>query len=250
MRARSGFTIIPAVDIKGGKCVRLWRGLADKETVFDEDPVRSALRWESEGAGMLHVVDLDGAFEGAPVNAGPIKEIVRTLRIPIEVGGGIRTTAAALDYIEAGVWRVVVGTAAFREPEWLRGLAEELGERLVVGVDVKEGKVAVHGWMGVFEEEPGAAVKRLAAAGVCRIIYTDTTRDGTLEGPNFQGIEAIADASPIPVIASGGVGNIADIVRVADMRRDRIEGVIVGMALYKGEFTLERAQTALRERSE
>jgi phosphoribosylformimino-5-aminoimidazole carboxamide ribotide isomerase len=244
-----GFTVIPAVDIKGGRCVRLWRGLAEKETVFDEDPVRAALRWEFEGAQMLHVVDLDGAFAGAQVNAAPIKKIARTLQIPIEVGGGIRTTAAALDYTEAGVSRVVVGTAAFKEPEWLEGLAAELGERLIVGVDVKEGRVAVHGWMGVSEEEPTAAVRRLADAGVRRIIYTDTTKDGTLEGPNFKGIEAIAAASPVPVIASGGVGTVADIVRVADMGSDRIEGVIVGMALYRGEFTLGDALAVLRERS-
>jgi phosphoribosylformimino-5-aminoimidazole carboxamide ribotide isomerase len=238
------FTVIPAVDIRGGKCVRLRQGLADVETVFDEDPVRAALRWQEEGARLLHVVDLDGAFKGEPVNDRTVIEIASALDIPIEVGGGIRSTNAAEAYVDAGVSRVIVGTAAFRDPDWLREIASRLGGRLVVGVDVKGCKVAVHGWAGVSEEDPGVAVERLAEAGVKRIIYTDTTKDGTLEGPNLAGLEAIASASPVPVIASGGVGSVEDIARVAALSPLGIEGVIVGMALYRGKFSLRAAIAA------
>jgi len=243
------FLIIPAVDIKDGRCVRLLRGEAAAETVFDEDPLRAALRWQEEGARFLHVVDLDGAFAGQPVNDAHVRRIASGLSIPVEVGGGIRDTKTAVAYIEAGVNRVVVGTAAFSEPDWLEELARELAEHLVVGVDVKKGKVAVRGWTGASEEEPALAVERLARAGVERIIYTDTMKDGTLEGPNFAGLEAIAGASAVPVIASGGVGSVEDLKRIAGMRDLGVEGAIVGMALYRGEFTLRDALAALEERS-
>ncbi len=243
----SGFLIIPAVDIRGGKCVRLLRGLADEETVFDEDPVNAALRWQEQGARLIHVVDLDGAFDGQPVNGLAVRKIASALDIPIEVGGGIRTTATATDYLEAGVARVVVGTAAFQDPEWLKCLAEALGERLAVGVDVKEGRVALGGWTGLSDEEPVAAVERLIGAGVRRIIYTDTMKDGTLEGPNIAGLEAVAEASSIPVVASGGVGAIDDILRISSLEGLGVEGVIVGMALYRGRFSLSEAIAALEQ---
>ncbi len=246
----SGFLVIPAVDIRGGRCVRLWRGLAERQTVFDEDPVGAALRWQEEGARYLHVVDLDGAFEGSPVNAGTVKEIARALDIPVEVGGGIRTRKTALDYVEAGLARVVVGTAAFDDPAWLREATEALGDRLVAGIDVKEGMVAVRGWMGVSREKPDVAARRLVEAGVRRIIYTDTLKDGTLEGPNFEGIAAIAEASRVPVIAAGGVSSVEDVSRIAGMSELGVEGVITGMALYRGRFTLPEALGAIRERSQ
>jgi phosphoribosylformimino-5-aminoimidazole carboxamide ribotide isomerase len=242
------FIVIPAVDIKGGRCVRLRRGLAEEETVFDEDPVRAALRWEEEGARLLHVVDLDGAFAGRPINGTVVKEIASALRIPVEVGGGIRDTRTAVDYVESGLERVVVGTAAFSEESWLSELVGALGERLAVGVDVKEGKVAVKGWTGVSTEEPVAAVKRLADAGVRRIIYTDTMKDGTLEGPNFEGLQTMAKAAAMPVIASGGVGSLGDIERIAELSGLGIEGVIVGMALYTGKLSLADAIDTLRGR--
>lgn len=243
------FLIIPAVDVKGGRCVRLWRGLADRETVFDEDPVRAATRWKEEGAELLHVVDLDGAFEGEPVNDRIIRRIAAEVDIPIEVGGGIRNTEAARSYVDNGVARVIVGTAAFRDPAWLAEIASELGDKLVVGMDVTKGKVAVHGWLGASEEEPADALARLAEAGVRRIIYTDTMMDGTLEGPNLAGIRAVASASPIPIIASGGVSSIADILEVAELHSLGVEGIITGMALYKGGFTLAEAIASLRTRS-
>jgi phosphoribosylformimino-5-aminoimidazole carboxamide ribotide isomerase len=243
-----GFLVIPAVDIKGGKCVRLWRGLAEEETVYDEDPVKAAVRWQEEGAELLHVVDLDGAFSGVPVNDEAVASIARRLDIPIEVGGGIRTTEAVRRYIAAGVDRIVVGTAAFKDPEWLRETAAELGERLVAGVDVKEGKVAVHGWMGQVAEPPPVAVKRLESMGVERIIYTNVMRDGTLEGPDVEGLRAIVRETGLPVIASGGISSIADILEVAAMVGEGVEGVITGVALYKGRFTLAEAISAVRER--
>lgn len=243
------FTVIPAVDIKGGRCVRLFQGRAEAEKVFDEDPVRAAVRWRDEGASLLHVVDLDGAFEGVPVNASAIIEIAEALDIPVEVGGGIRTTRAAMEYVESGISRVIVGTAAFKDPDWLAELAAVLGDRLVVGVDVKEGAVATHGWVDSDTELPSEAVARLASVGVRRIIYTDVMRDGTLEGPNLAGLEAIARASDIPIIAAGGISTVEDIQRIASMSGLGIEGAITGMALYEGRITLAEALAAVDGRS-
>ena len=235
------FQVIPAVDIKGGKCVRLYQGRADEETVFEGDPLDAALRWQEEGAGLLHVVDLDGAFRGIPVNREALEEIIKQLSIPVQVGGGIRSTDTALGYIDAGAERVVVGTRAFTDPDWLLEISDRLGGGLAVGVDVKDGRIATGGWLELSEIAPAVAVKKLAAMGVKRIIYTEVLKDGTLEGPNFAGIEDIARESSIPVIASGGVGTVEDIVRLYKIKESGIEGVVVGMALYKGRFTLAEA---------
>lgn len=236
-----GFAVIPAVDIRGGRCVRLYQGREDEETVFSEDPVAAALMWQKQGAPLLHVVDLDGAFSGKPSNVEVVTEVAGSLRIPVEVGGGIRDTASAEAYLDAGVSRVIVGTSAFERPGWLKALAGRLGERLVVGLDVKEGSVALSGWTKEGAPDPLEALERLVEDGVRRIIYTDTSRDGTLHGPNFEAIERVAAASPIPVIAAGGVGELGDIARIAAMRDLGVEGVIVGMALYRKKFTLAQA---------
>ena len=241
----AGFQVIPAVDIKGGKCVRLYQGRPDEETAFDSDPVDSALRWQDQGAGLLHVVDLDGAFQGAPVNNEVISGLIERLSIPVQVGGGIRSTDTAMSYIEAGAARVVIGTRAFSDPDWLSELADRLGDRLAVGVDVKGGRIATAGWLELSEIVPDLAVKKLAAMGVMRIIYTDVKRDGTLDGPDFGGIEEFASVSPIPVIASGGVGTVDDVLRIYRMKGSGVEGVIVGMALYKRRFTLADALGAI-----
>jgi phosphoribosylformimino-5-aminoimidazole carboxamide ribotide isomerase len=241
------FSIIPAVDIKGGRCVRLYQGHADEETVFSDDPVAVAARWEEEGAQLLHVVDLDGAFSGRTVNRIVVVEIARRLHIPVEVGGGIRDRDTALSYVESGVASVVVGTAAFGDPELLSGLAEALGDRLAVGLDVKDGRAAVAGWMRTSDLTPAGAVEMLTGAGVRRIIYTDTSKDGTLVGPNFSGIEELARSSRVPLIASGGVGELEDVVRISRMRGLGVEGVIVGMALYRRKFTLEEAMQAVAD---
>ncbi|MBU4194280.1 MAG: 1-(5-phosphoribosyl)-5-[(5-phosphoribosylamino)methylideneamino]imidazole-4-carboxamide isomerase [Actinobacteria bacterium] len=242
----TGFTVIPAVDIRGGKCVRLYRGLPERETVFDEDPLEAAMRWEQEGASLLHVVDLDGAFEGRPVNGGVIARIAERLTIPVQVGGGIRNTGDACSYIDAGVSRVIVGTAAFESTSWLEEVAGELGERLSVGLDVKDGRVAVSGWTSDSGLPAREALERLAGAGVRRIIYTNVGRDGTLKGPDLEGIEELARVSPVPMIASGGVGGVEDLLGVWGCRGLGVEGVIVGMALYRGLLTLPEALQAVR----
>ena len=241
------FTVIPAVDIRGGKCVRLYRGQADKETVFDTDPLQVAKRWEDEGASLLHVVDLDGAFEGRPVNVGTIERIAGGLSIPVQVGGGIRNSRDARFYIDAGVSRVIVGTAAFGTSGWLEDAAREFGERLVVGLDVKDEKVAVSGWTGDSGLTAGEALERLTGAGVERIIYTNVGRDGTLEGPDLEGIERLARMSQVPVIASGGVSRVKDVLDVWRLSDLGVEGIIVGMAFYRGLLTLPEALRAVDE---
>lgn len=250
MARKTGFVVIPAVDIRGGRCVRLRRGRLEEETVFDEDPVRAAVHWKEEGAALLHVVDLDGAFMGAPVNAGAVKAIRAAVDIPIQVGGGIRDTRSATDYVEAGIDRVIVGTAAFKDPEWLERLAAEIGEKLVVGVDVKDGSVATEGWLSSSGSTPVEAVDRLASAGVRRIVYTDVMKDGTLEGPNVSGLEAVALRARVAVIAAGGIGTIEDITDIAALHNLGVEGAITGMALYRGRFTLAEARAAVQGRSE
>jgi len=241
----NGFLVIPAVDIMGGRCVRLIQGLPDKETVFGNDPVAVAENWEREGARFLHVVDLDGAFKGKPVNKEIVERIAARLSIPVQVGGGIRDAQTARSYLASDVERVVVGTAAFRDQLWLSELASELGDRLAVGVDVRKGQVAVAGWTQTGPLAPLEAVQNLASAGVKRIIYTDTSKDGTLGGANFAGIKELADASPIPLIASGGVAELDDVVRVSRLAEFGVEGIIVGMALYRRRFTLPEAEQAV-----
>jgi phosphoribosylformimino-5-aminoimidazole carboxamide ribotide isomerase len=246
---KSDFLVIPAVDIMGGKCVRLVQGLPDRETVFGHDPVSVAKNWEDEGARLLHVVDLDGAFKGKPQNREIIEKIATELSIPVEVGGGIRDAQSVRSYLDSGVARIVVGTAAFKDPHWLSELASELGERLAVGVDVRQGQVAVAGWTQTGPLDPLEAVNWLALSGVKRIIYTDTSKDGTLGGANFDGIKELADSSPIPLIASGGVADLDDMVRVSGLAGSGVEGIIVGMALYRRKFTLSEAMRAVAEGS-
>jgi len=245
-----GFDVIPAVDIRNGRCVRLYRGRPEEETVFFDDPAEVAARWEREGAALVHVVDLDGAFGGRPVNFGVIVNIIKRLSVPVQVGGGIRDTESAFAYIDSGAARVIIGTAAFTGTSLLEELTRSLGDRLAVGVDAREGLVATGGWLDTSDTTACDAVERLAALGVRRVIYTDINRDGTLSGPNFDGIETIAGISTIPVIASGGVSGIDDIRRIHQMSRLGVEGVIVGMALYRGEFTLEEANRAVSTKGE
>lgn len=243
------FTVIPAVDIRQGRCVRLYRGSPGAQTVFSHDPVEAALGWEEHGAERLHVVDLDGAFRGRPVNFELICRLSGSLAVPVQVGGGIRTTEDAEAYLEAGVERVIVGTSAFSNPRWLRETAARLGERLVVGLDSREGRVTINGWMKDVETTPVEAMRELASAGVRRVVFTSTSRDGTLEGPDIEAIEEVTRSSGIPLIASGGVGGLEDVARLSRLAPQGVEGVIVGMALYRGVFTLEEAiRTAEKEK--
>jgi phosphoribosylformimino-5-aminoimidazole carboxamide ribotide isomerase len=234
--------IIPAVDIRGGRCVRLYQGDYGRETVFADDPVEVACRWQDEGATRLHVVDLDGAREGRPTNAELVGRIVAAVRVPVQVGGGLREMPAIRRYLDAGVDRVVLGTAAVKDRALLAEALAEAGQRIVVSVDARSGQVTVEGW----EEETrlGAAelMSELAGLGVCRFIYTDTARDGTLEGPNLRAIEGLVARVSVPVIYAGGVSGVDDLVRLASLG---LEGAIVGKALYTGDVVLREALEVL-----
>lgn len=238
--------IFPAIDIRGGKCVRLTEGRFDQETVFADQPVDMALRWLREGAEYLHVVDLDGALEGKSVNLDQVAAIVQAVDIPVQLGGGIRT----LDYMETlfdkGVARVILGSIAVRQPDLVKEACRLYGDRIVVGIDARDGQVAVEGWGvtgGIQAEE---LAKRMAAVGVARIIYTDISRDGTLTGVNVPSTCSLAKAAGIPVIASGGVSGLADIIAVKEAEAAGVEGVIVGKAIYTGKLSLAKALKVAR----
>lgn len=238
--------IFPAIDIRGGKCVRLTEGRFDAETVFADNPLDMARRWVEEGAEYLHVVDLDGALAGKPVNLEAITAITRTVSIPVQLGGGIRTLESIASLLEAGVTRVILGSVAVKQPDLVKQACAKYGDRIVVGIDARDGQVAVEGWGvsgGVAAEELAA---RMAAAGVARIIYTDISRDGTLTGVNVEATRSLARAAGIPVIASGGVSSLNDVAAVRAAQADGIEGVIIGKALYTGAVTLPEAIRAAR----
>lgn len=233
--------IYPAIDIKDGKCVRLLQGKAEKVTVYDENPVRMALRWQKHGANIIHVVDLDGAFHGMPKNIEVVRDIVQTLDIPVQFGGGVRGIEAIQRLIELGVGQVVLGTIAITEPKVFHRALEMFGERIVVGLDGRQGKVAVEGWTKDTDMDVIEAGNNLAELGVARIIYTDIDRDGMRVGPNIEATRSLASQVGIPVTASGGVATLADIKALKTLENDGVEGVIVGKALYEKAFTLEQA---------
>jgi phosphoribosylformimino-5-aminoimidazole carboxamide ribotide isomerase len=230
--------VIPAIDLRGGRCVRLRQGDFDQETVFGDDPAAMAARWESEGAGRIHLVDLDGAKAGRPVNVEAVRQIIARVGIPCQLGGGIRDEATIAAWLESGIERVVVGTQALRDPEWFGRMARAYPARLLLGLDARDGRVATEGWL----ETSGVAALTLArqfdALPIAGIIYTDIARDGMLEGPNLESTAALAEAVRTPVIASGGVGTLDDLLRLAALP---IAGCIVGRALYDGRFTLRSA---------
>lgn len=241
------FEIIPAVDIRGGKCVRLYQGDYDRETVFGEDPVEMALRWEGEGATRLHVVDLDAARSGEPTNLPIVARIAKALGIPVQMGGGVRTREAVERTLDAGIARAIIGTAAAADPETARALFAEFGERLILGLDARDGKVATVGWR---ETSAWTAVdlgREMKAAGAQRVIFTDIATDGTGVGPSLESTRQLAEATGLSVIASGGVGSVEDILRVAVLASSGVEGVIVGKALYTGSVDLRAALARLAE---
>jgi phosphoribosylformimino-5-aminoimidazole carboxamide ribotide isomerase len=233
------FEIVPAVDIKGGRCVRLLQGRADAETVFSEDPVATARQWEAAGAPRLHVVDLDGAFQGRPAQSRIVRALIEALGIPVQVGGGLRELAHVEAVLEAGARWAIVGTRAALDPVFLGEVCRRFAERVIVGVDASDGRVAVDGWTRVLELDAAALARDAAAAGAAAIIYTDIVRDGTQGGPNLWSTEAVARAAGVPVFASGGVGSLDDIRQIAGLRG--VAGVIVGRALYSGAVDLRQA---------
>ena len=239
--------IIPAIDIRGGRCVRLVQGDYDRETVFADDPAEAARRWRDAGAGRLHVVDLDGAREGRPVNAASVERIVAAVDVPVQLGGGLRELAALRRYLEAGVERAVLGTAAVKDQALLIDSLARFPGRIIVGVDAREGIVVTEGWRDTSGIAASDLVPQLAGMGVPRVIYTDTLRDGTLTEPNFTALEALlADsqvrASGLKVIYSGGVSTIDHLRRLAETG---VEGAIVGRALYTGDIDLAEALAAI-----
>jgi phosphoribosylformimino-5-aminoimidazole carboxamide ribotide isomerase len=238
------FEIVPAVDLRAGHCVRLRQGRADAETVFSDDPVAVARRWQEAGARRLHVVDLDGAFAGRPAQTDLVNAMIRAVSIPVEVGGGLREIAHVEAVLEAGARWAIVGTRAALDPVFLGEACGRLGERIMVGIDASDGRVAVDGWTRVLDLDAMALARDAAAAGAAGIVYTDIARDGTQSGPNLWSTEAVARAVGIPVLASGGVGSLDDIRQLATV--PGLAGVIVGRALYSGAVDLATAVAELR----
>ena len=230
--------VIPAIDLRGGLCVRLRQGDYDQETVFGDDPASMAARWEAEGATLIHLVDLDGAKSGQPVNVEAVRRILERVGVPCQLGGGIRDAATIDRWLSAGLDRVIVGTQALRDPDWFRSMAENYPGRIVLGLDAREGKVATQGWLETSSVDATTLADQFEGLPLAGIIYTDIARDGTLEGPNLDATRALAERVKTPVIASGGVGCLADLQRLA---RLPIAGCIVGRALYEGTFSLVEA---------
>jgi len=231
--------LIPAIDLRGGRCVRLVQGKADRAKVYSTDPAEVARRWQNEGAKFLHVVDLDGAFSGEPENLLVLKRILDVVSIPVEFGGGVRDLGIIAKLVSLGVARVVLGTAAVENKGLVQKAIQRFGpEHIVLGVDAKGGKVAVRGWKKKTEVTALSLAKRMKALGVRRVIYTDIARDGMLSGPNIPALKKMAEESGLAVIASGGISSLKDIKKVNALG---VEGMIIGKALYEGNFTLREA---------
>ncbi|MGQ9632183.1 MAG: 1-(5-phosphoribosyl)-5-[(5-phosphoribosylamino)methylideneamino]imidazole-4-carboxamide isomerase [bacterium] len=233
--------VIPAIDLMGGRCVRLLQGDYSKRTVYSDEPGEVARRWRDSGARLIHVVDLDGAKSGRPQNLFAISEIVRAVDTPIEVGGGIRDIDAIEEVLGLGARRVILGTSAVESLNILRKARDRFGERVVVGIDARDGFVAVRGWTEVTNLKATDLALRVGECGIETIIYTDIRRDGTLLGPNFEAIREIARTSGLNVIASGGVSSLDDIRKLKGMEPEGVVGAIVGKALYDGRVDLKEA---------
>jgi len=233
--------ILPAIDLKDGTCVRLEQGLMDRDTVFNDDPAAQALEWQNQGAELLHIVDLDGAFAGEPRNRNAIEAIIKAINIPAQLGGGIRDLATIEAYLSLGLARVIIGTAAQRNPELVVEACARFPGRIVVGIDARNGMVAVQGWAEVTGITAVELALRFEGCGVAAIIYTDINRDGMLQGPNIDATRKLAEAIAIPVIASGGVSSLKDIERLMAIESSGVTGVITGKAIYTGTIKLAEA---------
>ena len=233
--------IFPAIDIRGGKCVRLFKGDFAQETVFSDKPEEMAAKWEAQGGKFLHLVDLDGALAGKSVNLDVVKTIVDTVKIPVELGGGIRTMENIDEVLALGVQRVILGSVAVKNPALVKEACQKYGDRVVVGIDAKDGIVAVDGWGVSGDVEVTVLAKEMAKAGVKTIIYTDISRDGTLSGVNVEATARLARESGVKIVASGGVKSLDDIEALLPYEKDGIEGVIVGKSIYTGSLDLQEA---------
>ena len=233
--------IWPAIDLRGGQCVRLLQGDYSRETVFGQDPAAMACRWVAEGAQHLHLVDLDGARDGRSVNRIAIESIVRAVRIPCELGGGIRDQETIQHMLDLGLTRLVIGTKALKDPGWFRDMCRRFPQRLAVGIDARNGRVATDGWLATSEVAATALARDISREPVAAIIYTDIARDGMMSGPNFGALEEMQQAVDIPVVASGGVTTADDVRRLAELG---LAGCIIGRTLYEGKLTLASALAA------
>jgi phosphoribosylformimino-5-aminoimidazole carboxamide ribotide isomerase len=238
--------IIPAVDIKGGRCVRLLQGREDSETVFSDDPSAMAARWEQEGAQMLHVVDLDGAFKKSPQNVEAIERILDSLQIPIQLGGGIRNMETVSMFLNLGVNRVILGTEAIRDPRLVEEACQGFPDRIMVGIDARKGLVAVEGWTETTEEQAVEVARRFEGLRLGGIVFTDIHKDGMQTGPNIEETKRMAESVSTPIIASGGVADINDIKALAALEPVGVVGVITGRALYEGTLKLSEALEVVR----
>lgn len=230
--------VIPAIDIKNGKCVRLTQGDFEREKVYADDPVIIAKQWVNQGAEMLHLIDLDGAKDGNPVNLNVIKKIVKSVSIPVQVGGGVRNKETAKALLSAGIYRIVLGTIALENPDELKNILKEFSDRIAVGLDAKNGQLMKKGWIEKSNKGTNATALELERLGIQRFVYTDVTKDGTLTEPNYKEIANITKNIIVPVIASGGITTIACIKRLKSIG---VEGVIIGKALYEGKIDLKEA---------
>ena len=237
--------IIPAIDLLDGACVRLHQGDYEQVTRFSDDPVAQALSWQNQGATRLHLVDLDGAKRGEPVNDAAVRAITAALDIPVQLGGGVRSVERAHDLLSCGLDRVILGTVAIEQPELVSQLAQRYPNQIVVGIDAKEGKVATRGWIEQSDVLATDLARRFSDAGIAAIITTDIATDGTLAGPNLTALREMAEASSVPVIASGGIGCMGDLLSLLPLETLGVTGVIVGRALYDGRVELAEAIQAI-----
>jgi len=239
--------ILPAIDLKGGKCVRLYQGEMESAKVYSESPEEVALRWQTLGAKMIHVVDLDGAVAGEPRNLGAIARILEAVDVPIELGGGIRSQEVVEDYLQLGVDRVILGTIAYQNRDLVCDVCEAFPGKIAVGIDAKGGYVAVQGWQEVTDKSAMSLAQELEEAGASHIIYTDIVRDGALTGPNLEATAALAETIKIPVVLSGGMHTHNDLLEAAKLEEKGVRGVILGRSLYEGTIDLAKAIKAVQK---
>lgn len=237
--------VIPAIDLLAGKCVRLYQGDYSRSQVFNENPVEVARQWAEQGATRLHVVDLDGAKQGKSVNLAAIEAIVKAIAIPVQVGGGLRERDSVAQLLDLGVQRAILGTVAVEQPELVSELTQEFPQQIVVGIDARNGMVATRGWLETSQVRATELAQHMAQQGAAAIIYTDIHRDGTLSGPNLEALQELARAIAIPVIASGGVSSLTDLLSLLSLESLGVTGAIVGKAIYTGDVDLQEAVQAV-----